>query len=91
MALASVGDINLVVLSRMDDWRPERGHLEQSDLRRHRQGAKSGMINIPDPAAGPARLLAHPVSDTIEDTEPIDTPGSLIVQQATKLQKTHWL
>ena len=88
MALASAGDINLVGivpdgggggLGKPDIWETPMYTDIVGKARR------SGMINIPDPVSGPGRPLAHPASDVIEDTEPIDTPGSrLIVQEASK-------
>ncbi|HEX9666458.1 MAG TPA: carbohydrate-binding domain-containing protein [Thermodesulfobacteriota bacterium] len=89
MALASAGEINLVgiIPDSAFGGRPGLPDIWETTMYTDIVGKarRSGMINIPDPAAGPARPLAHPVSDTIEDTEPIDTPGSrLIVQQANK-------
>ncbi len=88
MALASARDINLVGIV------PDAGGggLDDPDIWDTPmyndivgKARRSGMINILDPVPGPARPLAHPASDVIEDTEPIDTPGScLIVQEANK-------
>ncbi len=46
---------------------------------------RSGLGNLPDPVAGPCRALRRPPSSRIDDTVPIDTPGSrLIVEEARK-------
>jgi hypothetical protein len=88
MALASAGEINLVGIV------PDQGGggLDDPDIWETPmytdivgKARRSGMINIPDPVPGPGRPLAHPASDVIEDTEPINTPGSrLIVREANK-------
>lgn len=58
----------------------EAGRMEMVRMAR-----RSGLKNIPDPVAGPDRRLEEPTSGMIEDTLPIDTPGSrLIVEEAKK-------
>lgn len=50
-----------------------------------RKARRSGMKNIPDAVKGPFKVLEMPASRRIEDTVPIDSPGSrLIVEEALR-------
>ena len=94
MALASAGDISLVGIvadagtgygtkpkANPKIW--ESGRQMYADI--VGKARRSGMINIPDPVAGANWALDRPASGRIDDTIPLDTPGSrLIAQEARK-------
>ncbi len=93
MALASAGRINLrgiITTCSYGEWDRGNQPLPEAELIRERQefiekGRRSGFRNIPDCSAGPSVSLRRPASGRIEDTKPIDTPGSrLIVSEAKK-------
>ena len=94
MALASAGDIRLVGIvadagtgygtkpkAVPKVW--EEGRRMYADI--VGKARRSGMVNIPDPVAGANWALDRPASGKIDDTVPLDTPGSrLIVQEARR-------
>jgi len=94
MALASAGEIDLVgiIADAGTGYRAapkanpmiwESGRQMYADI--VGKARRSGMTNIPDPVAGANWALDRPASGRIEDTSPLDTPGSrLIVEQARK-------
>ena len=95
MALASSGYIDLrgiiTTASYVDKWQePEvqydlqaRGREEIVEIAR-----RSGMKNIPDAVRGPSKRLKKPLSGSIYDTIPIDTPGSRLIVKEAKLAST---
>jgi hypothetical protein len=91
-ALASSGEIDLrgliTTISFTDSWqKPEIQYTNLINGRKELVGKarRSGMRNIPDPTDGPSVSLVRPESGIIEDTKPINTPGSrLIVKEAKK-------
>lgn len=94
MALASADEIDLVGIiadqgagyisveeayTKPKIW--DKGRQQCTDI--VGKARRSGMINIPDPVAGAGWALDAPASEVIEDTTPLNTPGSqLIVQEA---------
>jgi len=90
MALASAQEIQLVgVVADAGGGGPDRPPTWYRGRNLYAEivakARRSGMLRLPDPVAGPNRALAKPASGVIEDTVPIDTPGSrLIVREARK-------
>jgi hypothetical protein len=93
MALASAGDINYRGISTSSSVPPynrymtSEGLAKQVEKRREivRRGRNSGFRNIPDPLPGTKGNLTKPDSGRIEDTRPLDSPGSRrIVEEAGK-------
>jgi len=93
MALASVGDINYRGISTSSSVPPYNRHMTaeglalQVEKRREivRRGRNSGFRNIPDPIPGTKGNLIKPASGRIEDTQPLDSPGSRrIIEEAGK-------
>ena len=93
MALASVGDINYVGISTSSSIPPYNKHMTAEHLEKSvgwrrkivRLGRESGFRNVPDPVAGTKGNLKKPVSGSIADTQPLDSPGSRqIIEQAHK-------
>ena len=87
MSLASAGDIRLVGI--ISDYAQDNGPrlAEENWHYQHiiEKARRSGMKNIPNATAGAGTTLTKPASGLIEETVPIDTPGSrLIVQEAKK-------
>lgn len=91
MALASARAIRLRGMITSSTTVPFNQHVALEDYERMVRdrvegvlhARQSGFRSIPDPVRGPSRHLERPVSGRIEDTRPIDTPGSrLIVAEA---------
>ena len=87
MSLASAGDIRLVGII-PDYAKPNGPRLTQRTWQYQHiieKARRSGMKNIPNATTGAGIPLAKPASGIIEETVPIDTPGSrLIIQEAKK-------
>lgn len=93
MALASAGDIKYLGISTSSSVAPYNQHMSTEDLavqvekRREivRVGRNSGFRNVPDSLPGTVGNLIRPASGKIEDTRPIDSPGSRrIIEEAGK-------
>jgi hypothetical protein len=87
MSLASAGDTRLVGI--ISDYAQDNGPrlAEENWHYQHiiEKARRSGMKNIPNATAGAGTTLTKPASGLIEETVPIDTPGSrLIVEEAKK-------
>ena len=93
MALASAGEIDYRGIITSSSVPPYNRHMTLESLSRQLEarkriiaiGRESGLRNVPDPIEGSRGNLVKPSSGRIEDTEPLDTPGShLIIQEAHK-------
>jgi len=91
MALASAGDIRYRGISTSSSIAPYNRHmpadaLDDAIATRTRIvgiGRASGLRHIPEPVAGTRGHLVKPASGKIEDTSPMDSPGSRqIVREA---------
>jgi hypothetical protein len=91
MALASAGEIRYKGISTSSSVAPYNRHMPAEALddcvslraKIVSIGRASGLRNVPDPVAGTRGHLVKPASGKIEDTKPIDAPGSRqIVREA---------
>ena len=93
MALASAGDISYIGISTSSSVAPYNRHMAAKDYAEQvakrqeivRRGRNSGFRHVPDPVPGTKGNLIKPASGRIEDTKPLDSPGSRqIIEQAHK-------
>jgi len=91
MALASAGGIHYRGISTSSSVAPYNRHMPADVLgecvalrtRMVAIGRASGLSNLPEPVAGTRGNLIRPASGRVEDTTPIDSPGSRqIVREA---------
>ncbi|MBN1671134.1 MAG: hypothetical protein JXR37_08890 [Kiritimatiellae bacterium] len=84
MALASAGDIRYKGISTSSSIPPYNKHMPAEDLDRQvelraeivRRGRNSGFRHVPDPLPGTRGNLMKPASGSIDDTQPLDSPGT---------------
>lgn len=60
----------------------EEGRRQYADI--VSKARHSGMVRLPDPVAGAHWALEAPVSGRIEDTRPLDTPGSRLIRDLAR-------
>jgi len=93
MAVASAGDIQYRGISTSSSVAPFNKHLPpeyfdgcvKARTNIVRIGGRCGFRHVPDPIAGPLGYLVKPASGKIEDTRPLDSPGSrAILAEARK-------
>lgn len=93
LALASTGEIRLAGMITSSSIAPENPFVPPADFDRFvrdreelvAKAEASGLTNIPPRVLGPNGQLERPTSQRIEDTRPLDSPGSrLIVSEAKK-------